>query len=99
MGSGAALTLGALGMIAKDKLQHLAMGLGAAVVTLLAIWLAQWQLGAALALVCTAFGGFYEWQQGYRGEGQVDPWDFAATAAPGWLAWALLSVLPPGALP
>jgi hypothetical protein len=82
----------------RDKLQHLAMGLGAAAVTLLAIWLAQWQLGAAVALVCTAFGGFYEWQQGYRGEGQVDLWDAAATAAPGWLAWAALASLPPGIL-
>lgn len=86
-------------MIARDKLLHLAMGLGAVGLTLLAVHLAAWQLGAALALVSTAFGVWYEWQQDYRGEGTVDPWDAAATAAPGWLAWAALSILPPGILP
>ena len=74
----------------RDKLLHIAMGVGAVIVTMLAIWLAQWRLGAALALMTTAFGVFYEWQQGYRKEGQVDPWDAIATAAPGWIAWVVL---------
>jgi len=77
----------------KDKLLHILMGVGAVVVTLLAVWLAQWQLGAALALVSTVFGVFYEWQQDYRGEGTVDPWDALATAAPGWLAWGVLTLI------
>ena len=74
----------------RDKLLHIAMGVGAVIVTMLAIWLAQWRLGAALALMTTAFGVFYEWQQYYRKEGQVDPWDAIATAAPGWIAWVVL---------
>jgi len=76
-----------------DKLLHIVMGVGAVVVTLLAVWLAQWRLGAALALVTTAFGIFYEVQQKYRGEGTVDPWDAIATAAPGFVAWGILELL------
>jgi len=52
-------------MIPRDKLLHIAMGVGAVIVTLLAVWLAQWNLGAALAFVTTAFGIFYEAQQKY----------------------------------
>ena len=79
--------------IPRDKLQHLAMGVGAALVALVAIRMAALNLGAALALVTTAFGVFYEWQQWYRKEGQPDPWDAAATAAPGWLAWFVLEAM------
>lgn len=82
-------------MIARDKVMHLAMGLGAVVVTLLAVELAAWQLGAALALITTVFGVFYEWQQGYRQEGTVDVWDAASTAAPGWIAWGGLALFGP----
>lgn len=77
----------------KDKLLHIAMGLGAVVVTLLAHLLSTWRPGAAVALVTTAFGIFYEWQQWYRKEGVVDPWDAAATAAPGWVAWLALEMM------
>lgn len=80
-------------MIPRDKVMHVIMGVGAVAITLLAVWLAQWQLGAALALVSTAFGMFYEAQQWYRKEGQVDVWDAIATAAPGWAAWGVLAAL------
>ena len=69
------------------------MGVGAALVALVAIRMAALNLGAALALVTTAFGVFYEWQQWYRKEGHPDPWDAAATAAPGWLAWFVLEAM------
>ena len=69
------------------------MGVGAALMALVAIRMAALNLGAALALVTTAFGVFYEWQQWYRKEGQPDPWDAAATAAPGWLAWFVLEAM------
>jgi VanZ family protein len=77
----------------RDKLLHIVMGVGAVAITLLAVWLAQWRLGAAVALVTTTFGIFYEVQQWYRKEGQVDPWDAIATAAPGWLAWLVLEMM------
>jgi len=79
-------------MIAKDKVLHIVMGVAAVVVTLAAVSLAHWRLGAALAFVATMFGIFYEAQQWYRREGVVDVWDAVATAAPGWAAWALLEV-------
>ena len=78
--------------IPKDKLLHLAMGLGAVFVTLFAIELAQWRVGAALALITTVFGVFYEAQQWWRKEGTVDPWDAAATALPGWVVWAAMEI-------
>ena len=62
-------------------------------VALVVIELARHSLGAALALMTTTFGVFYEFQQWYRKEGVVDPFDALATAAPGWAAWALLEVL------
>lgn len=80
-------------MIPKDKLLHIAMGIGAIVVTLLVMELARYSLGASLALMTTAFGVFYEWQQWWRKEGVVDPWDALATAAPGFVAWAALEML------
>lgn len=80
-------------MIPRDKLLHIGMGIGAIVVTMLAVQFAQWKLGAALALTTTAFGVFYEAQQWWRKEGTVDVWDAAATAAPGWVAWLGLEVL------
>ena len=79
-------------MIPRDKLLHIAMGVGAVVVTLAVIELARHNLGAALALMTTAFGVFYEAQQWWRKEGTVDPWDALATAAPGFVAWGLLEV-------
>lgn len=79
-------------MIAKDKLLHVAMGVGAVLVTLVVIELARHNLGAALALMTTAFGVFYEAQQWYRREGTVDYWDAVATAAPGFVAWVGLEL-------
>lgn len=79
-------------MIPRDKLLHIGMGIGAVVVTVLAVLLAQWKLGAALALMTTTFGVFYEFQQWWRKEGAVDPWDAAATALPGWVAWLVLEI-------
>ena len=78
--------------IPKDKLLHLAMGAGAVAITLVVIELARHNLGAALALMTTAFGVFYEAQQWWRKEGTVDPWDALATAAPGFVAWAALEL-------
>ena len=78
--------------IPRDKALHLAMGVGAVAVTVLVIELARHNLGAALALMTTAFGVFYEVQQWWRKEGTVDPWDAAATALPGFVVWALLEV-------
>ena len=79
-------------MMPHDKVLHIAMGVGAVIVTLVAVLLAEWKLGAALAFVTTAFGVFYEFQQWYREEGRGDPWDAAATALPGWVAWGLLEI-------
>ena len=79
-------------MIPRDKLLHIGMGVGAVAITLVVIMLARLNLGAALALMTTAFGVFYEWQQWWRKEGTADPWDALATAAPGFVAWGLLEV-------
>lgn len=79
-------------MIPKDKILHIAMGVGAVAITLVVIELARHNLGAALALMTTAFGIFYEAQQWVRKEGTVDPWDAVATAAPGFVAWAALEL-------
>lgn len=80
-------------MIPRDKVLHIAMGVGAVAITLVVIELARHNLGAALALMTTTFGVFYEAQQWYRREGTVDPWDAVATAAPGFVAWGVLEVL------
>lgn len=80
-------------MISRDKIMHIAMGIGAVAMTLVVLELAQHNLGAALALMATAFGVFYEAQQWWRKEGTVDPWDAAATAAPGWIVWFILELL------
>ena len=50
-------------MIPRDKALHLAMGVGAVAITLVVIELARHSLGAALALMTTTFGVFYEAQQ------------------------------------
>ena len=78
--------------IPKDKILHIAMGVFAVLITLAVIELARHNLGAALAVMTTAFGVFYEAQQWWRKEGTVDPWDALATAAPGFVAWGLLEV-------
>ena len=80
-------------MIPRDKVLHIAMGVGAVAITLVVIELARHSLGAALALMTTTFGVFYEAQQWWRREGTVDPWDALATAAPGFVAWALIEAM------
>ena len=79
--------------IPKDKLLHIGMGVFAVLITLAVIELARHNLGAALALMTTAFGVFYEAQQWYRRDGTVDVMDAVATAAPGFAAWGLLELL------
>lgn len=79
-------------MIPKDKILHITMGVGAVAITLVVIELARHNLGAALALMTTAFGVFYEAQQWYRRDGTVDVMDAVATAAPGFVAWAALEL-------
>ena len=79
--------------IPRDKILHLIMGVLAVAVTYAAVWIGQHNLAFALAFVSTMFGAFYEWQQWYRGEGQVDIWDAVATAAPGFVAWGLLELI------
>jgi hypothetical protein len=72
-------------MIAKDKLQHLAMGVGSTVVLGAIHFL---PLDWAVAIGGIVFGVFYEFQQWYRKEGQPDVWDAIATALPGIVAGA-----------
>jgi hypothetical protein len=77
-------------MIAKDKLQHLAMGVGSTVVLAAIHFL---PLGWAIAIGGIVFGVFYEFQQWYRKEGQPDVWDAIATALPGVVAGVALELL------
>jgi hypothetical protein len=80
--------------MAKDKLLHVALGVLAIVCALGALFIHAWfGLGACLAYTTTAVGVLYEWQQWYRKEGQPDPLDALATAAPGWLAWLVLEMM------
>ena len=78
-------------MIPRDKLLHIGLGvlwLCATAVNLLVYTF--FGLGPAMAYGTTAFGTLYEVNQWIRKEGTPDPWDAAATALPGWVAWALL---------
>lgn len=84
----------------RDKLLHLALGVLSLACGLLALWIyEQFGLGPTMAYTATAVGVLYELQQWYRREGQPDAWDAAATAAPGWIAWALLSFAAAGFAP
>ena len=69
------------------------MGIGAVVVAFAVVVIAEHNLGAAMALASTALGAFYELQQWWRREGQVEVWDAVATAAPGCVAWGLLELI------
>ena len=80
--------------IPRDKLLHIARGVLSIVCALAALMIhAFFGLGPTLAYTTTAVGVLYEVQQWYRREGQPDIYDALATAAPGWVAWALLEVL------
>lgn len=78
-------------MIARDKMLHVGLGvlwLCATAVNLLVYTF--FGLGPALAYGTTAYAILYEINQWWRKEGTVDPWDAAATAAPGFVAWAVI---------
>ena len=81
-------------MIPRDKLLHIAVGVLAIACALLALAIFErFGLGPTLAYTTTAVGVLYEVQQWYRKEGQPDPWDAVATAAPGFVAWGLLELI------
>jgi hypothetical protein len=81
-------------MLPRDKLLHLALGVLAILCAYVALWVnSLFGLGACLAYTTTVVGALYEWQQWFRKEGQPDPWDALATAAPGFVVWALLEIL------
>lgn len=81
-------------MLAYDKILHLALGLIALLAAMTAIWLHSIAgLGPTLAYVTTVVGVGYEVQQRIRGEGQVEALDAVCTAAPGWVAWAILEII------
>ena len=79
-------------VMAADKWLHLGLGL----VWLWAAMVSYWVLllldtGPFLAYQTTVFAMLYEVNQAVRKEGQPDPLDAAATAAPGWVAWGVLA--------
>lgn len=79
--------------IPLDKLLHVGLGVLALACALLGLAInVRFGLGPTLAYTSTAVGVLYEAQQAYRKEGHPDPWDAAATAAPGWIAWAALAL-------
>lgn len=80
--------------IPRDKILHIGLGLIWLAVTLIGYWLLQgYGLGAMLAWGTTAYGVLYEVQQWVRKEGQVEALDALATAAPGWVAWGVLTLI------
>lgn len=66
-----------------DKLLHLAAG---CVLSLAALALC----GTLAALVIGIVAGVAKEAWDATGDGTVDPWDAVATAAPGFVMWALL---------
>lgn len=80
--------------IPRDKVLHVGLGVLAVLCAYVALWVhAAFGLGACMAFTTTAVGVLYEVQQRVRGEGQVEVLDAAATAAPGWVLWAVLEML------
>jgi hypothetical protein len=78
----------------KDKALHLALGVLAIACALGALTIHAWfGLGACLAYTTTVVGVLYEVQQWYRKEGQPDLLDAIATAAPGFVAWGILTII------
>ena len=78
----------------NDKLLHVALGcIAAAVGYGCLIVHSTLGLGAMLAYTTTVTGIGYELQQHIRKEGQVEALDALATAAPGWLAWGVLTFI------
>ncbi|MFM1990229.1 MAG: hypothetical protein RJA99_3186 [Pseudomonadota bacterium] len=80
-------------MIPRDKLLHIGLGCLWLLCVVVSYWvLSRFGAGAFLAFQTTAYGALYEVNQWIRKEGQPDPWDAAATALPGWVAWGLLEL-------
>lgn len=78
----------------RDKLLHIALGILAMLCALPALaYYEVMGLGACLAYTTSMVGILYEGQQWIRNEGQVEWLDALATAAPGWLAWAILIII------
>ena len=78
----------------RDKLLHLALGVLAILCAYVALWVnSLFGLGACMAYTTTCVGVLYEVQQHYRGEGEPDLFDALATAAPGFVVWALLEIM------
>lgn len=73
--------------IQRDKMLHFGLGClsVAAAVLVAVVW--KYSPGFAMALAAAAMGAGYEWQQKFRGEGEISIADAAFTAAPGLLAW------------
>lgn len=81
-------------MLARDKIEHLALGVLAIACALVALAVfVRFGLGPCLAFTTTVVGVLYEAQQWYRKEGHPDPLDALATASPGWALWALFELL------
>ena len=80
--------------IPRDKLLHIGLGVLAILCAYVALWVnSLFGLGACMAYTTTCVGVLYEVQQHYRGEGEPDLLDALATAAPGFVVWALLEIL------
>ena len=77
-------------MIPKDKVMHILMGVGACAVLVVVHHVS---LGLGLLIGCAALGIFYEAQQWYRKEGQVEVMDALATASPGIVAFIALEAI------
>jgi hypothetical protein len=77
-------------MITRDKLMHVYMGVAACVVLTVVHYVS---FGLGLLIGCAAFGIFYEVQQWYRKEGQVEIMDALATASPGIVAFIALEAI------
>lgn len=81
-------------MIPRDKLLHVALGVLACICAYVALWVnSLFGLGPCFAYTTTLVGLLYEAQQAFRKEGQPDLLDAAATALPGFVAWAILEML------
>ena len=80
----------AVSKVPKDKLWHLGMGVATVIGAAVVITVAGYSFGFALALTTTLVGIAYEAQQKVRKEGEPSFMDAAATAAPGFVAWAVI---------
>lgn len=81
-------------MLPKDKLLHIALGVLSICCAILALAIyGDFGLGPTLAYTTTVVGVLYEVQQWYRKEGQPDIYDALATAAPGWAAWGVITLI------